>query len=358
LGKRFGDVIRRIAMALALDEWISEFVPSFQGQGLDSVGPATRMLRDTIRSERRTAATVASAFWQSYVHSGALASALQAEKLEPTAVFKNEILVVAHGAEQFTLLLMHPALDPGAVHQFQAMATRGSLESGWATISKKRDPRELKILGEVPSAVMERAALEANSAREFSVVVTGPVPEEATSLVRPPLNVDTGGVVSTAGAWVQDGAHRVGVTAAYHAVRKGAVITVGNAPATHIAGDALTDSCFLEVPHARANSATSHGPLKVAPRSNEIVNFSGWVSGGQTRVVAFNYELPYIDPNLQQTIRTEQVTSQGDSGAALVDSNDYILGFAHSRSAPNAPFAYSSWIWADAVYQKLGLIPY
>jgi hypothetical protein len=74
--------------------------------------------------------------------------------------------------------------------------------------------------------------------------------------------------------------------------------------------------------------------------------------------VAFNYELPYLDPNLQQTVRTEQVTSQGDSGAALVDSNGYVLGFAHSRSAPNAPFAYSSWIWADAVFQKLNVTIY
>lgn len=345
-------------MVLALDEWISEFVPYLPGRGLDSAGPVTRMLRDSIRSERRTATTVACAFWQSYVHSGALVSALQAEKLEPTAVFRNEILVVAHGAEQFTLLLIHPALEPGTVHQFQATAPRRSLANGWATLSEKRGTQELKILGEVPSAVMELAVLEADSAREFSVVVTGPVPEESTSLVSPPLKVDAGGVASTAGAWVQDGAHRVGVIAAYHAVQEGAVITVDNAVATYIAGDALTDSCFLDVPHVPANSKTSQGPLKVAPRSNEIVKFWGCVSSGQARVVAFNYELPYIDPNLQQTVRTEQVTSQGDSGAALVDSSDYILGFAYSRSAPNAPFAYSSWIWADAVYQKFGLTPY
>lgn len=345
-------------MASALDVWISEFVPSLPGPGLDSAGPATRMLRDTIRSERRTAATVAGAFWQSYVHSGALASALQAENLEPTAVFRNEILVVTHGAEQFTLLLTHPDLKPGAPLRFRATAPRRSLASGWATLSEKRGTRELKILGEVPSAIMELAALEADSAREFSVVVTEPVPEESTSLVRPPLKVDAGGVTSTAGAWVQDGAHRAGVTAANHAVRKGAAITVGGAAATYIAGDALTDSCFLEVAHVPANSKTSHGPLNVAPRQNEPVDFWGCVSTGQTRVVAFNYELPYIDPNLQQTVRTEQVTSQGDSGATLVDSSDYVLGFAHSRSAPNAPFAYSSWIWADAVYQKLGLTPY
>ncbi len=72
-------------MALTLDEWISSVVPSLPGPGLDSAGPATRMLRETIRSERRTAAAVASAFWQSYVHSGALASVLQAENLDPTA---------------------------------------------------------------------------------------------------------------------------------------------------------------------------------------------------------------------------------------------------------------------------------
>lgn len=136
------------------------------------------------------------------------------------------------------------------------------------------------------------------------------------------------------------------------------MITVGNVVATYIAGDMLTDSCFLDVSHIPANSKTNRGPLKVAQRSNEIGNFWGCVRSGQARVVAFNYELPYIDPNLQQTVRTEQVTSQGDSGAALVDSSDYILGFAHSRSAPKAPFAYSSWIWADAVYQSLGLTPY
>lgn len=345
-------------MALALDEWISGFVPSVSGPGLDSVGPATRMLRDTIRSERRTAATVACAFWQSYVHSGALASALQARNLDPALIFKNEILVITHGAEQFTLLLIHPALKPGEVLNFLATAPRRSLENGWAILSEKRGTRDFKILGEVPPAILELAGIEANSAREFSVVVTGPVSEESTSLVSPPLQVSAQGVMSTAGAWVQDGAHRIGVTAAYHAVQKGTAVMVGGSIATYLAGDALTDSCFLEVPHVPAYSNISHGPLKVAPRSNEIVNFCGCVSSGNARVVAFNYELPYIDPNLQQTVRTEQVTSQGDSGAALVDLNGYVLGFAHSRSSPNAPFAYSSWIWADAVYQKHCLTPY
>src|SRR5262249_55593510 len=140
--------------------------------------------------------------------------------------------------------------------------------------------------------------------------------------------------------------------------QKGAAITVGGTQATYVVGDLQTDCCFLEVPYVSANAKTSHGPLKVAPRSNEIVNYNGCVSSGQARVVAFNYELPYLDPNLQQPVRTNQVTSQGDSGAALVDANDHILGFAHSRSAQNAPFAYSSWIWADAAYQTLGLTPY
>jgi hypothetical protein len=62
-----------------------------------------------------------------------------------------------------------------------------------------------------------------------------------------------------------------------------------------------------------------------------------------------------LDPNLQLTVRTDDVTIGGDSGAALIDSDDYILGFAYSRSAVSAPAAYSSWIWADAVFHQLGL---
>lgn len=345
-------------MALALDKWVSEFVPSNPGPGLDSAGPVTRMLRDRIRSEQRTAATVASAFWQSYVHSGALANVLQQENLDPTPIFNNEILVVAHGDGEFSLLLIHPKLKLGEVLRLQATAPRDSLVSGWAAFSEKLGTRDRKTLGKVPSEVMGLAALEAANARVFSVVVTGPVPEEPTSAVSPPLTVDANGSQSTAGVWIQDGAHRVGVTAAFHAVQMGAAIAVGGTPATYVAGDALTDSCFLEVAHEPAHTKTSHGPLKVAPRSNEIVNYWGCMSQNSTRIVAFNYELPYIDPNLQQTVRTEQVTSQGDSGAALMDANDYVVGFAYSRSAPSAPFAYSSWIWADSVFQKLNLTPY
>jgi hypothetical protein len=328
-------------------------------QGLDDAGPVTRMLRETLRSEQHTAATVANAFWQSYVHSGALRTALQRENLDPDSVFAHEILVVGHGFSQFTLLLTHPAVSPRKFVLMKATATRAALSKAWTTLAEKRGRHSTVILGAMPPAVMRLAALEADSAREFSFVVTAPVAEELTNLVYPPQVVTAGAATtSTAGGWVQDGAHRIGVTAAYHAVPKGVPISVGGSPATYVQGDALTDSCFLEVAHVPANSKTSHGPLKMAPRSNDIANFTGCVRSGPARVVAFNYELPYIDPNLQQTVRTEQVTSQGDSGAALVDSNGYVLGFAHSRSAPSAPFAYSSWIWADAVFQKLNLTIY
>jgi hypothetical protein len=93
---------------------------------------------------------------------------------------------------------------------------------------------------------------------------------------------------------------------------------------------------------------------------NQPVSFEGIGSGNAvtTLVRAFNAELPYLDPNLQQTVRTDLVTARGDSGAALVDTDDYILGLAYSRSAASAPATYSAWIWADAVFQKLELTAY
>jgi hypothetical protein len=75
-------------------------------------------------------------------------------------------------------------------------------------------------------------------------------------------------------------------------------------------------------------------------------------------IVAWNYELPYLDPNLQQTVRTDLVTSQRDSGAALMEGSDYIVGFAHSRSGENAVATYSIWGWDADVFHRHGLSIY
>ena len=213
-------------------------------------------------------------------------------------------------------------------------------------------------------------ALEARASQSFELLVAPRVGEELTAVPSPALTVDAnaGASVSSAGVFASDSVGRIGVTAAAHAIPSGATVTVGGTAATVQAreDDPKYDACFVEVPTFAPgaggipkNSRRSHGALKLAPRLNDPVEFEGAGSGSSpvpvTYIRAINYELPYIDPNLQQTVRTDRVTARSDSGAALIDDQDYVVGFAHSRSATNAAVTYSSWIWARAVVEKLNL---
>jgi hypothetical protein len=193
----------------------------------------------------------------------------------------------------------------------------------------------------------------------FSVVVTAPIEEELTLVPSPHTPVHGQSGTSTAGLYVQDGMQRVGVTAAEHAVLPGSSVTVDGLSGNVLTRDSLTDSCFIHVPGISPRGKPSHGPLQLAPRQHEAVTFEGYATpSGNARIIAWNYELPYIDPNLQQTVRTDLITAQGDSGAALVDTSGYVVGFAHSRSSSSAVATYSSWIWADAVLQRHSLTSY
>jgi len=49
-------------------------------------------------------------------------------------------------------------------------------------------------------------------------------------------------------------------------------------------------------------------------------------------------------------VYTEADTAKGDSGAALIDEDDHIVGFAYGRSPIDSPAQYSSWVWAEQVY--------
>jgi len=328
------------------------------GQTLHNAGPVTLAVRDLLGSEQHTASLVANTFWQSYVYSPAFLRDLHKIKVDPRLVKEHEIMVVAHGVDRYSLLLTDSSLASTDARPLPVTPSLGELLEGWKEaayprISDRISSSPDKELWSVPFMAPPEALSEILE-QPFALVVTGLIKEELTSVPSPRVPVSASASTSTAGARVQDALHRVGVTAAEHAIPSGSAVMVGGIPGTVLSRDTLTDSCFIHVPGiAPLTSRPSRGPLRLAPRQNDLVTFEGVATPrGSTRVVAWNFELPYIDPNLQQTVRTDQVTSQMDSGAALLDGSDYIVGFAHSRSSPSAPQRYSSWIWADAVFHK------
>jgi hypothetical protein len=352
-----------------LSEYVDSNLPPDNGRDLALAGPSTQEIRRHAGSEEQTRPLVASTFWQSYVNSDAFERELTRYGMSLTVLGEGEPLIVTHGFQRYTLLL--PSHQISGPISFVAEVTAAELHEGWYRANTRRlfardlppyIPNPIRIQEEL--GLTPQVAVEAYELQRFYVLIVPWMEEELTTVPCPACMVDTSGVCpSTAGAIVQDSVGRVGVTAAAHAVPVGSSVEVNSYPAYVVAraDDAKYDCCFIHVPGVSwvGLCSPSYGPLKLAPRMNEPASFDR-VGHGKvvTSVRAFNYELPYIDPHLQQTVRTDYVTSRGDSGAALLDNNNYILGFAHSRSAANASVSYSSWIWADAVFQRLGVTIY
>ena len=88
-----------------------------------------------------------------------------------------------------------------------------------------------------------------------------------------------------------------------------------------------------------------------APRAFSEAFFSGAASGFKPTTI-HTHDPGIVDPqpDLLCRVYTNPDTAEGDSGAALIDKDDYIVGFAMGISGYNSPWKYSYWVWAQQVY--------
>jgi hypothetical protein len=164
----------------------------------------------------------------------------------------------------------------------------------------------------------------------------------------------------TAGVVAEDAEGRTGVTAALHTVSRASEVTVDGRQGTVVTKHEVTDSAFIHVPDLsppkRGIGLT--GPLtRLAPAEGEEVGFVGAASGRKrTTLVGWNATILTPESSLRNNkCLTVPDTEEGDSGAALVDSRDHILGFASHRSVPGAISEFSAWVWAHHVLRNHGL---
>jgi hypothetical protein len=101
------------------------------------------------------------------------------------------------------------------------------------------------------------------------------------------------------------------------------------------------------------------GPLRKTPREPGPAFFDGAKSGLTTTIIT-THDPAIIDPQPDELCRvyTDADTAPGDSGAALIDEDDFIAGFARRRSGYNSLVQYSSWVWAEQVYMAHDLFKY
>jgi hypothetical protein len=179
-----------------------------------------------------------------------------------------------------------------------------------------------------------------------------PAPALPVTVDSDPRPLATAGLVGT------DEAGRVLAITALHAVAGATTghVLVGGAPAGIVGQHQLTDSCLLSVTCPPGAGSGQAGLLRFSPQSHRPATFDGAASGHKQTMIR-GYDLSVLDPSpyLSSKVYTEPDTVPGDSGSALIDQEDRIVGFAVSRTAFGAPLEFSTWSWAEQVLGAHGL---
>jgi hypothetical protein len=214
-----------------------------------------------------------------------------------------------------------------------------------------------------PAARLADVVRELSGFTKFGLVVA-PKPEIVLTHCPSPawaVGADDAEATSSAGAAVTDAHGRTGVTVADHAVRGHDKVVVNGVLGTIVSSDPISDSSFVEVDVGAIDVVRgAKGPLSgVSPRQMEVVEFDGMRSGKTaTRVAGWDPTILTMESYIQNKIVTDPVTMPGDSGAALIDGEGHILGFAFYTTGLNSQPAHSGWIWAESVYRAHGLRPW
>ena len=96
-----------------------------------------------------------------------------------------------------------------------------------------------------------------------------------------------------------------------------------------------------------------------APSEAEQVRFEGVGTGSRvlTRVKSHDAGILRKRATVQLKVQTPADTNTGDSGSALVDDDDRVIGFGFERTAPADFPELTDWVWAAYALAALGRVP-
>ena len=329
------------------------------GASLSLAGPACAWLREAIGDSRRADPVIATLFWRAVIATPGFARSLAALGASAGAIDRPDMLVVSHaGGTRHDLVVLDPDFAQPEPSSTVVDVSPEELAGVWETLTDGLRG----AVGRWPTRKLMEVVAEAAHFERFGLVVAPKPQLVLTRCPSPawPVGEGEGVATSSAGAVVVDASGRKGVTVADHAVRGHEKVIVNGCIGTVVSSDAISDSSFVEVDVVSTGVFRGEkGPLSgVSPRQMEVVEFDGVRSGRTTtRVVGWDPSILTMDSYIQNKIVTEPVTVQGDSGAALVDAEGHVLGFAFYTTGLNAHPAHSGWIWADSVYRAHGLTP-
>lgn len=337
-----------------------------------------------LQSEARTEPAIAAMLAQVVVGSRAYAERVRKELsgwwARPSPHFEARIAatvpMVIHNGREYGLVCQEPGYPEDFERALGSLLDRGAAGDelrAWGeytTAHLARDPSGSSAAGQ---ARLRFAQLARDSDWELieclarlPLIVVGKQPTRRTACPSPSWGASLrpdGAAAGTIGVVIHDPSSMYGATTALHAVGTpappiGSAIYVNGRRGTLARLDLRTDSCFIELDGACAGPCRAvRGPAQLMPRFFEVAEFEGATTGrSQARVESISPAVVAPTPLATPQLFTDPVTSPGDSGAALVDGDGYVLAFAFETTAPTARVAHSSWVWAPAAYEALKLV--
>lgn len=330
------------------------------GPSLAEIGPASARVAEAVAPQGAGQSFLAGVFWWLFTYSEAYGDVLRRLRASRRA---RPIVVCHADGTRFDLLL----LDPRRGKRLAAVQLKG--DETHARFVSSALPRErlnslLRHSGLGDSLEPEtllNSAQELAASSEFGVAVVNAPREIPTCALSPavPIQSADNRPVATLGCFLTDvevaAVDTCLATTANHALENERdTLTIGGAALDVVCRHNPTDSCLVRVNKSVLDGRQQNGlkgPLRITPSLYRPAHFDGAASGPtRTKITSFDTEI--LDPQLDEICRvyTEADTAKGDSGAALIDENDFIVGFARRLSRYNAPVQYSSWVWAEQVY--------
>jgi hypothetical protein len=334
---------------------MNDALTSDPGPVLSDTGPASAEVNAVLRNDARTEPLLASFFWSvftetEYYHAIVARAGVLPEVARP-------ILVSHASGTRHDLLVLVPAYREEA----KAINLESPLPEVRTVLETHRQSSKLAHrLKQNNLPIRERtisaAVAEVARSGEFGIVLMELPREIETCVPSPPIAIEVQSenlpVASVGVVLRKDGS--VYATTALHAIRDpNRIVKVGSTSGVLVKESTVTDSCVLKLKDdvLSTQETIGHGgPLTVIPAPYSQAKFDGMASGLK-RTTVTGTDLSVVDP--QQYIGSKLYTSPdtipGDSGAALIDDTDRLLGFACSRSSFDSPVGYSTWVWAHQV---------
>ncbi|MFJ9782592.1 serine protease [Amycolatopsis sp. NPDC101161] len=226
--------------------------------------------------------------------------------------------------------------------------------------SRQRPGRYHRNLSRYLFDLCRRAMIELARAEDSGVVLARRPEIEPTSCFSPASVVRTSaGETATAGLMFVNHDGHLLLSTANHAIKEDDTVTVADMPATVVARDLVTDSCILRLDdkapchlYDKAARLRRHGIQELGPRPNEPALFDGAISElTETFIRTSDPSIAFESMGFGNKVYTDNDTVPGDSGAALYDTSERMVGFAAYRTKYGEVPSYSIWIWAKQVLQ-------